>query len=1692
MKLRTLISRIAVVSLVISGSLVLTSCPQSFTQEIVETVDDRITPTIQIVSPANDDEYQASITVTGTVHDSSLTDGDGLGDVTEITFEIANTSVSAGWAADGSTDSITFDPVSGEFSLTVDTADLTSRSITLTITAQDANSNVAMQTVSMIRTEGPAFTDFEIFDPPGATSFTVLGPLGIRGTLTNSALDIENTDNITALSWRRGSWSAEIDFTATPDADGWYQVENIGTGGTGNRGYFRYNTTDGTVEITIPRISGVDPADRLEFQLEATDRNENTNAYIYSVFGLEAPGGEVVINPDGLYYSSTASVQSPIDIQIEAFSEAEKDRITTIGYWFNSDTTNLVSLTVDTANDWEFITLPGNTDPSWVYTITLDPASTETADEEFFDGNYGETVNMNIELIDDELPGSPRSTATTIVNDTTAPAVSNVTIVSGNGLPGYAMVGDGVTLEFTLTDAQAGVSSDPVVTILGHGVTPTQQSGDENSGVWRATYTIAGADTPTDQGGEPVAAFTIDATDDVGNDATQYDYVDLDGDGTNLRFYKGNASISVTSVASSNSAPTDWAIQGETLTIDFAEDEDRDAATGSPVVTLWPGTGDARALSGGGITDNGTDYTAVFTMGAGDPQGAIPYRIDFTDAAGNGGASGPTVTGIVYDRTAPSSQSPDSVLTVGPPVVSGWWNEDNTGVTVTTTIPNDGAADYQTLDGGSLQIQALATGGSGYTDIGSSESIEGGEIGTAIPITLLAAQITALDNYGQGDTLSFRALLTDAAGNSTAGPASGATLTVDTEDPLEPGVDIDLATINIPQNTTGTALTVSGEIGTQYEIVLTNAVRTSDSDPGPFAGTIGGGGSVSLTISAVATGEVTTEATLTDAAGNVSTTGSDTAFAALEQPDPPVVSAVTATGGTVRADWWNGTNTGVAVTVDIANEPALDGGSVQVRICDASDGSFVDIGDPVAIDTGDLGGSIGVPLTEGQIEGYGGYAQGATLYFRAVITDRTGNASDEGSTAGDTLEVDTSAPSNPTVTIIPDTVNIDDNTSGTAATVAGEVNATYTVVLTNANRISGDLLTGTIDGDGNVVPVVQAVATGDAIVEATIADQAGNPAAGSGSDSFYAALTAPDAPVVDSVTVTGGTVVTGATDYWNSTNTGINVIVPIPNNAPLHGGSVQIQARGGASAYADVGAAHTIDLSGGAYNATVPLNEATVEAINGYAQAATLSFRAVIVDQYGNDTTGAAGADTIVVDTVAPSGYGVTIDTDPINSGNEDDVDFTISSAEDGAGYDYSFSSSGGGSDVTGSGTISGTSETVTGIDLSGLGDGTITLSVTLTDVAGNTGTPAAEDTADMDTMLVGVDTVGYTDADTGIANDLITWNHAAADQEGPDWVTYYILAAHVDSTQTTIATVQSTYTDRASLEADIGAPDRKVIKVVASGVDGANSTTFGATGLVNYAFVNNSVPGSSVSLATTDVIQLFIVTIDTAENMDVAVTSSNQTLASITTSGSSPRTTPTGLSPIGDGDTDDSGAFLGGLFGSSRSRRSRDGSSPAGVDEPPEATSTGAASTPTTGSGAPSAPVAVLPTARTAHESERGRTPDARGTIGSTAASVDVVAPAIAEPADQNVAANDRDAYATADPPVESAVTAGPPPGTTAGATGAITPGEASAQEEGAALDRYGSADRRTLAALALFAVVALLGTGLSLALHRSRRAGN
>lgn len=112
-----------------------------------------------------------------------------------------------------------------------------------------------------------------------------------------------------------------------------------------------------------------------------------------------------------------------------------------------------------------------------------------------------------------------------------------------------------------------------------------------------------------------------------------------------------------------------------------------------------------------------------------------------------------------------------------------------------------------------------------------------------------------------------------------------------------------------------------------------------------------------------------------------------------------------------------------------------------------------------------------------------------------------------------------------------------------------------------------------------------------------------------------------------------------------------------------------------------------------------------------------ITFTVVLTNILG--TEGNPESALVVKNTVAPSGYGVSINQDPIHSGNMSLVGFTISNAEVGANYYYTFSD-GGGTDVSNSGQITLASQQITGIDLSGLADGTITLSVFLSNANGN------------------------------------------------------------------------------------------------------------------------------------------------------------------------------------------------------------------------------------------------------------------------------------------------------------------------------------------------------------------------------------
>jgi hypothetical protein len=84
--------------------------------------------------------------------------------------------------------------------------------------------------------------------------------------------------------------------------------------------------------------------------------------------------------------------------------------------------------------------------------------------------------------------------------------------------------------------------------------------------------------------------------------------------------------------------------------------------------------------------------------------------------------------------------------------------------------------------------------------------------------------------------------------------------------------------------------------------------------------------------------------------------------------------------------------------------------------------------------------------------------------------------------------------------------------------------------------------------------------------------------------------------------------------------------------------------------------------------------------------------------------------------------YTAAFTTNPITNANANAVGFAIVKAPTGASFTYSITSDGGSDTVSGSGTIGGSPHTVSGVDVSSLPTGTLTLSVTVSTTAGGTG----------------------------------------------------------------------------------------------------------------------------------------------------------------------------------------------------------------------------------------------------------------------------------------------------------------------------------------------------------------------------------
>jgi len=314
-----------------------------------------------------------------------------------------------------------------------------------------------------------------------------------------------------------------------------------------------------------------------------------------------------------------------------------------------------------------------------------------------------------------------------------------------------------------------------------------------------------------------------------------------------------------------------------------------------------------------------------------------------------------------------------------------------------------------------------------------------------------------------------------------------------------------------------------------------------------------------------------------------------------------------------------------------------------------------------------------------------------TTFPTVVVTSTTANGYyNQPDTINVTLTFSEPVSSTDTLTV---TLNSGGSCSVPILTNTTTGTCTYTV---GAGENSSDLTVASIIPDSGVV---EDIAGNDSALSPTsnIAD----------TSDIVVDTTFPIAFTTGSVTTSGGTVVSG---WWNSTNTGVDVLVPIDNDASLEGGTVQLQVEAD-STYEDVGSPTTI-LGGFLGNTpSLSLTEAELEAIAGFSEGDNLQFRAVITDIAGNATTGTQSATSLDVDQTLPS---VDADSDKeVNTATLQNATVTDTGGSGISTYLWAKDS--------GSGTITftpdATSEDTT---ISASADDTYGISLTVVDIAGN------------------------------------------------------------------------------------------------------------------------------------------------------------------------------------------------------------------------------------------------------------------------------------------------------------------------------------------------------------------------------------
>jgi hypothetical protein len=191
-----------------------------------------------------------------------------------------------------------------------------------------------------------------------------------------------------------------------------------------------------------------------------------------------------------------------------------------------------------------------------------------------------------------------------------------------------------------------------------------------------------------------------------------------------------------------------------------------------------------------------------------------------------------------------------------------------------------------------------------------------------------------------------------------------------------------------------------------------------------------------------------------------------------------------------------------------------------------------------------------------------------------------------------------------------------------------------------------------------------------------------------------------ESPAVTAITTTGATGNNGVYKIGDTVRVSWDNTALGDNNADVSTATADFSAFGGP-------ASAPMTKVGNVWTASYTIVEGTLNTVLHVNPSVT------VTDIAGNAVTVMDDADATIDNTI--NGFGVLINQPFINTTNQNALAFTFSNAEVGATYDYDINGA-----ITGSGMISAPNDMITGIAVSSLPDGVVTLSVHLTDAAGN------------------------------------------------------------------------------------------------------------------------------------------------------------------------------------------------------------------------------------------------------------------------------------------------------------------------------------------------------------------------------------